>query len=726
LKQLFYTPGGSLAVHDVPPPALTDSSVLVANGCSVISTGTERDVVRLGTDSLWRKALRRPQLVRQFIDKTRREGLGAALGKVQEKAAELKPLGYSCAGRVLSVGRAVADLAPGQRVACAGAGYAHHAQIVAVPRNLVAPIPPGVDFEAAAFTTLGAIAMQGLRRAGLTFGETVVVLGLGLLGLLAVQIARAAGYRVIGLDIDDERVALARQLGADAAFNSATDDVLAQVKALTDGLGADGVVIYAATPSSEPANLAFDLCRQRGRVVAVGAFGMELDRERMYRKELDFVMSTSYGPGRYDLLYEEQGVDYPIGHVRWTENRNMQAFLALLASGQVDVRPLVSAHFPIERAPEAYALLQSDARPLALLLTYEPSNVQRPTSNVQQPATSIQYPVPNDQTIGVAVIGAGGFVRGMHLPALQSQPADYRIAAIVTAHGETATTVAKQYSAPLATTDHREALAAEGVHLALIGTRHHLHAPLVLDALAAGKAVFCEKPLCLTREELDEIRTAVAETDLPVWVGFNRRYSPLAVALKQALDNLRCPALIAYRVNAGSLPADHWTQDPAVGGGRLVGEGCHFFDFFHFLLDRPDGPVTPVEVSAAVVPKGGGVVARDNFVVTVRFDDGSVASLTYTALGHTDLSKERVEVHAAGASLVLDDFVTLTGYGVTPSGASRGNMIRLKRQDKGITQQWREIARALHGEPSRVISFDAVWRAMELTFCAEDTLRGEK
>ena len=726
MKQLFYTPGGSLAVHDVPPPALTDGSVLVANGCSVISTGTERDVVRLGTDSLWRKALRRPQLVRQFIDKTRREGLGAALGKVQEKTAELKPLGYSCAGRVLSVGRAVADLSPGQRVACAGAGYAHHAQIVAVPRNLVAPIPPGVDFEAAAFTTLGAIAMQGLRRAGLTFGETVVVLGLGLLGLLAVQIARAAGYRVIGLDIDDERVALARQLGADAAFNSATDDVLAQVKALTDGLGADGVVIYAATPSSEPVNLAFDLCRQRGRVVAVGAFGMELDRERMYRKELDFVMSTSYGPGRYDSLYEEQGVDYPIGHVRWTENRNMQAFLALLASGQVDVRPLVSAHFPIERAPEAYALLQSDACPLALLLTYEPSNVQRPTSNVQQPATSIQYPVPNDQTIGVAVIGAGGFVRRMHLPVFKAQSADYRIAAIVTAHGETATTVAKQYSAPLATTDHREALAVEGVHLALIGTRHHLHAPLVLDALAAGKAIFCEKPLCLTREELDEIRTAVAETDLPVWVGFNRRYSPLAVALKQALDNLRCPALITYRVNAGSLPAGHWTQDPTVGGGRLVGEGCHFFDFFHFLLDRPDGPVTPVKVSAAVVPKGGGVVARDNFVVTVRFDDGSVASLTYTALGHPDLPKERVEVHAAGASLVLDDFVTLTGYGVTLSGASRGNMVRLKRQDKGITQQWREIARALHGEPSRAISFDAVWRAMELTFCAEDTLRGEK
>jgi len=726
LRQLFYTPGGSLAVRDVPPPALTDGSILVANACSVISTGTERDAVRLGTESVWRKALRRPQLVRQFIDKTRREGLAAALGKVQEKTAELKPLGYSCAGHVLSVGRTVADLSPGQRVACAGTGYAHHAEIVAVPRNLVAPIHPGVDFEAAAFTTLGAIAMQGLRRAELTFGETVVVLGLGMLGLLAVQIGRAAGYRVIGLDIDAERVALARQLGAEAAFNSATEDVLAQVEALTNGRGTDAVVIYAATPSSEPVNLAFDLCRQRGRVVAVGAFGMELDRERMYRKELDFVMSTSYGPGRYDSLYEEQGVDYPIGHARWTENRNMQAFLALLASGQVDVQSLISGRFPIERATEAYALLESDPRPLALLLTYEPSNVQRPASSVQCPASSIQYPVSGDQPIGMAVIGAGNFVRSVHLPALQAQPNDYRIAAIVTAHGETAATVAQRYGVPLATTDHREALAAEGIHLALIGTRHHLHAPLVLDALAAGRAVFCEKPLCLTREELEEIRIAVAETGLPVWVGFNRRYSPLAVALKQALDGLRRPALITYRVNAGFLSADHWTQDPTVGGGRLVGEGCHFFDFFHFLLDRPDTPVTPVEVSGAVIPPGGTAVARDNLVVSARFDDGSVASLIYTALGHPDLPKERIEVHAAGHSLVLDDFVTLTGRGVTLPRASKGNTIRLKQQDKGIARQWREIARALRGEPNQAIPFDAVCRAMELTFRAENGLRGEK
>jgi len=768
LKQLFYTPGGSLIVQEVSPPALAHGSVLVANACSVISTGTERDAVRLGTESLWRKALRRPQLVRQFVDKARREGLAAAVGKVREKTAEFKPLGYACAGRILAVGRGVADLAPEQNVACAGAAYAQHAEIVAVPRNLVAPVPDGVALEAAAFTTLGAIAMQGLRRAELAFGETVVVLGLGMLGLLAVQIGRAAGYRVIGLDIDDQRVALARQLGAEAAFNSAAGDaVVREIIALTGGFGADAVVIYAATPSSEPVNLAFDLCRQRGRVVAVGAFGMALDRERMYRKELDLVMSTSYGPGRYDPRYEEDGIDYPIGHARWTENRNMQAFLALLASGQVDVQPLISGRFPIERALDAYAMLEgaripTRARPLALLLTYEPTS-QAPTLGGPQPApppappllqgrggpvaalggpqstkpaTSIRHPILSDQPINVAVIGAGGFVRSTHMPALQAQSTDYRIAAVVTAHGETAAAVAQQYDARLATTDYREVLADPDIHLALVGTRHHLHAPMVLDALAAGLPVFCEKPLCLTPAELEEIRAAVAETGLPVWVGFNRRYSPLVVALKQVLDGLRRPVLITYRVNAGFLPADHWTQDPAIGGGRLVGEGCHFFDCFHFLLDRPDAPVVPVEVTASAVPPGGGVVTRDNFVVTVRFDDGSVASLTYTALGHPDLPKERVEVHAAGVSLVLDDFIALTGYGVPVSShISRErnrvfsekpgfSSVRLKRQDKGIARQWQEIAHALRREPSQAIPFDATCRAMALTFRAEAALRG--
>jgi predicted dehydrogenase/threonine dehydrogenase-like Zn-dependent dehydrogenase len=619
----------------------------------------------------------------------------------------------------------VGDLVPGQDVACAGAGYAHHAEVVAVPRNLVAPLPAGVELEQAAFATLGAIAMQGLRRAEVQFGETVVVLGLGLLGLLAVQIARAAGYGVIGLDIDERRVALARELGADEAFDSSLEDMPAHVLALTNGMGADAVVIFAATSSSDPVNLAFDLCRQRGRVVAVGAFGMELDRERMYRKELDFVMSTSYGPGRYDPLYEVEGVDYPVGQVRWTENRNMQAFLRLLAAGQVDVGPLISARYPIERAIEAYAMLESDARPLALLLEYPPVVESLFTSRSPPAQGSASWqPLPADQRIGVAVIGAGSFARGAHLPALRAQSDDYHIAAVVTAHGDTAAAAAQQYGHPIITTDHREVLGLPGVHLALIGTRHHLHAPMVLDALAAGLPVFCEKPLCLTWEELEEISAAVAASCLPVWVGFNRRYSPLAAKLKRTLDGLPRPALITYHVNAGPLAADHWLRDAAIGGGRPVGEGCHFLDFFHYLLDRPGAPATPVRISAQTMPAGEGSMAGDNWMAAVRFDDGSLATLIYSALGHADVPKERVEVHAAGASLVLDDFCSLVGHGVTVVDGGRGNKVRLSRQDKGLSGQWKEIARAMRGQPSQAIAFDAVRRSMALTFHVEEALRG--
>ena len=724
MRQLFYTPGGSLAVREVPPPSLNDQSVLVANVRSVISSGTEREAVEKGTESLVRKAMRRPELLRQFADKARREGVAPAVGAVRGRMAQLTPLGYACAGHVLAVGSHVTGLVPGQAVACAGAEYAHHAEIVAVPRNLVAAIPEGVDLEAAAFATLGAIAMQGLRRADLSFSETVVVLGLGLLGLLAVQIASAAGYRVIGVDVDDARVELARQLGAFLAINSQTEDAVAATFAATSGLGADAAVIYAATPSSDPMNLAFDLCQQHGRVVAVGSFGMNIDRERMYRKELDFVMSTSYGPGRYDALYEEGGVDYPIGYVRWTENRNMQAFLDLLEGGRVDVRPLVSGRYPIESAPEAYARLQDGRKPLALVLTYEEAHLSQ-EETARQPAAIGRRPVPTDRPIGVAVLGAGSFVRSVHLPVLKGLPDDYCIGAIVSAHGQKASVVAEQYGASLATTDLLEVLGQPSIDLALIGTRHDLHAQMVLESLAAGLPVFCEKPLCLTPAELDLITAAQSETGLPVWVGFNRRYSQLAVAVRDALRGVRRPVAMSFRVNAGPLAAGHWLQDPRIGGGRLIGEGCHFFDLMLFLLDEEGHPATPVIVQAISAPSDGVFGARDNVGVTVRFDDGSLASVLYTAAGNAALGKERIEVHGGGASFVIEDFVTLSNYGAPLPGQPRDGTVRLKKPDKGIARQWVEIGKAMRGEPSEAISYNAVQRAMTLTFRADAALRGE-
>jgi len=716
-------------VEEVPPPHCPPKCILVANAYSVISTGTERSAVRAGTETLVQKALRRPDLVRRVVQKIRTDGVRATLDLIRDRYDEPRPSGYSSAGTVVSVGNQILDISPGQKVACAGAGYANHAEVIAVPRNLAVPIPAGLDLEAASFSTLGAIAIQGLRRSNCQFGETCVILGLGLLGLLAVQIGRAAGYRIIGLDIDDRRIALAEELGADAAFNSSKVDVRARILSLTQGLGADAVVIYAASPTSDPVNLAFDLCRQKGRVVGVGAFGMALDRDRMYRKELDFVMSTSYGPGRYDPHYEEESVDYPVGYVRWTENRNMQAFLHLLETGQVTVEPLISGRYPIEQATEAYGQLQGTARPLAMLITY-PDATRSAKASTALPAAdrspAKRYPLAPGQSIGVGIVGAGGFVKGVHLPTLHAQSSKYHISAVATAHGERATTLARKYGADLATTDSGQVMISPDVDLVLIGTRHNLHAHLVLKALASGKAVFSEKPLCLNPEELEEIRDAVNESGLPVWVGFNRRYSPLARALKKTVDALPRPCLISYHVNAGFLPADHWTQDPAVGGGRLVGECCHFFDFFYFLLDRPGTPATPTRVSASMIPPNGdNVVARDNLIVTVQFDEGSIASLTYTALGHSDLPKERVEIHGAGASVVLDNYVSLEGYGIEIPEATKGNRIQLAQPNKGITEQWQQIANAMHGEQDHAIPFEETYRAMALTFQAEAALRGD-
>jgi len=726
MQQVFLK-NGQIAVEDVPAPTPGEKEVLVANAFSLISSGTEGAAVKSGAGGLLQKALHRPDLVAKVWQKVREEGIRRTWERVREKAGQPQPLGYSTAGYVLATGRLVTDIAPGEPVACAGAQCAHHAEIVAVPRNLVAKVPAGVDLQGAAFATLGAIALQGLRRAEPQLGETVVILGLGLLGLLAVQLARAGGCRVVGIDVDRERVELAARLGAELALHAPTCDAVREVLAFTNGFGADAVVIYAATPSSDPVNLAFDLCRQRGRVVGVGAFGLDLDRERMYRKELDFRMSTSYGPGRYDPVYEEEGVDYPVGYVRWTENRNLQEFLRLLSCGRMQVKPLITATFPVERAPEAYGLLQGDKKPLGVLLAYPAREGTLPDRDGIRAAARVNLrprPAPAAGRLRVAVVGAGSFTREVHLPNLAALRDLYQIRAVVTAHGENAKSLAEKYGAVYAATDYRQVLADPEVDLVLIGTRHNLHYPMVMEALAAGKPVFVEKPLCLSREELEEIKRKIEETGLPVFVGFNRRHSPLARKLKEELARLPPPYLIHYRVNAGFLPADHWTQDPAVGGGRLIGEGCHFFDFFNFLVERE-----AVAVTARALPVDGGqVVAQDNFTATVAFADGSQATLLYTALGHTEMEKERVEVFAGGKSFVLEDYRRLTLYGAPHTGGwkrVRGQtyILELLAQDKGWREELRALAAALRDAADAQGLTVSPLQAMAVTLAAAERLK---
>ncbi len=717
MKQVFLK-AGKIVVDEVSPPVLDENGILVANAFSLISSGTERGMVKSGRESLLKKAIEKPDLVKKVLLKIRQEGISRTFAKVKGMVQEPKPMGYSTSGIVIETGKNITDINVGDRVACGGAQSAHHSEIDLVPRNLAVKVPENVDMSEAAFATIGAIAMQGIRRAERSFGETIVIIGLGLLGNLGAQISNSQGYKVIGFDLEKKRVDLAKNLGIES-YTLKEVDPLKKVLERTDGFSADAVILYVATDSSQPVNLAFDMCRQKGKVVLVGVCGLQLDREKMYKKELDFSISTSYGPGRYDRIYEEESIDYPIGYVRWTENRNMEEFVNMISQGKIRIKELISATFPIEEATNAYSFLESEEKPLAVLLKYEFEKY------IKKPLRERKILLPFQEKkiegkIGVGIIGAGSFVQSVHLPNLKNLSKYYHLRAVVTQHGERAKFLSQQYRIDYATTDYKELLQDPEIDLAFIGTRHNLHYPMVIEALKSGKAVFVEKPLCLTPKELENIKEEVAKRKIPVIVGFNRRYAPFMVAIKQMLESLSRPYFIQYRVNAGFIPGDSWIQDPAIGGGRIVGEACHFFDLFNFLIGR-DIKVKDIYVNSIPVDSKN-VIAQDNFSVSIRYSDGSLAVLTYTSLGDEKLPKERMEVFASGKVFILNDHISLEAYGVSPEelkvpqGKIKGNRIILSLQDKGLKQELIELAKFLKGEDSRIITFDEVTSAMEITF----------
>jgi len=707
---------GAVTVVNVPPPAYSDNEVLVANAYSAISVGTELSRV-MGSRgySLW-NVLKDPSLIRKASNYVRKRGIKKGLSVAKEFREASSALGYSTAGIVIAVGKNITDIGVGDRVTCAG-GKASHAEIVSVPRNLVAKIPEGVPFEEAAFTTLGAIAMHGIRRANVQFGERVVIFGVGLIGQLAVQIAKAAGCKVIAIDKNSKRVDLAVKMGADLGLVVRKHDLETEVLRYTSGIRADGVVIYAATLSSEPVNQAMRMVRKRGKVVVVGSVGMNLERGPFYEREADFLISRSYGPGRYDPLYEEKGIDYPIDYVRWTENRNMQAFLNLVKEKKVDVNPLVSVVFPIEEAEKAYDLLiRGKKRPLGILLKYDISKRFSETGKVVLPERAVEIsPRVVKGKINVAVIGAGGFAKGVLLPLMSKIP-DYNLKAVVSATGINAKQTALKYGAEYCTTDYREALDDEEVDLVVITTPHNLHYPMIIDAAKARKAVYVEKPMCLREEELDEIVKVVSETKVPLVVGFNRRYAPLILKAKELLMRKHRPYVINYRVNAGFIPKTRWVQDPEVGGGRIIGECCHFFDLFNYLIESDVEHVTVETVPV----NNSTVVVNDNVAITMRWKDGSLAVLTYTSLGHADLPKERIEIFADGSSIVIDNFREMRLFGFKERG------VRLKREDKGHCQQLVELAIFLKGEKSNIVSFQECIKAMKITFKVWNMMRSSK
>jgi predicted dehydrogenase/threonine dehydrogenase-like Zn-dependent dehydrogenase len=646
--------------------------VLVANRYSLISAGTERTKIAMGEKNLLQKARARPDLVKKVIDRARVESVGAALGVARDRLAALVPIGYSSAGVVLEVGAGVDGLAPGDRVACGGGGWANHAEIVAVPRTLAVPVPEGVGLDAAAYATVGAVALHGVRQSGAAIGESVGVIGLGLVGQLAIRILRAAGCHAVGVDLDHAATELARRAGALALDRN--DPALEEtVRAATAGFGLDVVLLCAASASSDPLELAARLARDRGRIVVVGETRITVDRALMYEKELEVRMSRSYGPGRYDRDYEERGHDLPPGYVRWTEQRNMQAFLDLVGACRLSPDELTTHRFPVESAAEAYRELVSSnkgSRPFGVLLEYVEGTVESAPRRTR--AATVVRRAP-----GVALIGAGAFARATLIPALKAAGAS--LVAVASEGGLTAADVASRFGFARAAGSAEEIFDDPTIGAVVIATPHASHASLASAALRAGKSVFVEKPLALSLAQLYEIEEALGDGAL-LMVGFNRRFAPLVERLKSELgdpDDL----VIAVRVNAGPLASDHWLHDPAVGGGRLLGEACHFVDLIATIAGSP-----AVSAHAVAVPQHGrSIECSDSFAVHLRFA-GAVASLAYSGGGDTRLPKERLELFGGGLAAVLDDFRALEIY----RGGKRSSL--KSARDKGHRA---EIARFL-------------------------------
>jgi predicted dehydrogenase/threonine dehydrogenase-like Zn-dependent dehydrogenase len=686
MKQVIVS-GGAARLEEVPAPLVEPGTLLVRLDHSCISVGTEMAGLAASAMPLWKRALAQPQNVRKVVDMALSEGLARARSVVRERLSMESPAGYSGAGTVLEVGAGVDEPRPGDRIACAGAQCAYHAEIVRIPRNLAVPVPDGLGLAEASTVALGAIALQGVRRAAPTLGETFVVLGLGFLGQLTAQLLRANGCRVIGVDPDRGRIALATSLGMSAGIHPDDVDQVEHVARLTGGAGADGVIITASGPSDEIVSTAFRMCRRKARVVLVGDVGLDLARSDIYAKELDFLVSTSYGPGRYDSRYEEGGLDYPLPYVRWTENRNMAEYLRLAAEGAVKVTPLIGAVHPVTEVEAAYRSLQAEgAKPLVVLLSYP----AQPSAPSRRLAAAPRLAPARAGALRVALIGAGSHARGVHLPHLQALAADYRLRAVVSRSGHNAASTAKRYGADYSSTDYREVLGDRDIDAVIIATRHDTHASLALEALRAGKHVLVEKPLALEEAELAAIEDYYAEGAAAkplLLTGFNRRYSPCAERIAAIVRQRSNPMIVSYRMNAGHVPPEHWVHS-AEGGGRNRGEACHAYDFFTFLTGAR---VRSVHASA-LRPRTAHYSSSDNFVATLAFDDGSVATLTYTALGSTAFPKETMELYVDGQVVSLDDYrsVTVTG--------SRQPPYSTRTPDKGQKAELVAFARAARGE----------------------------
>jgi polar amino acid transport system substrate-binding protein len=719
---------GEVKVYDVPAPALRPGGVLVRTACSLVSAGTERAKVELAKRSLIGKAKARPEQVRQVWRALRDQGFQDTYRRVTNRLSALEPLGYSCSGIVSEAASDVRGLTAGDFVACAGGGYANHAEVNFIPMNLCARIPTGragapeALLEGAAFATVASIAMQGVRRADLEVGEVAVVIGLGLIGLITVQILKASGCTVVGIDPDENRRRIALTTGCHAVARS-SKELQSLVLQRSDGFGADAVLVTAASSGSGPVENAARVARDRARVVIVGAVGLDLPRQPFYEKELDLRLSRSYGPGRYDPEYEEHGHDYPIGYVRWTEKRNMQSFLRLLADGAIDVRPLITHRFPIAEAERAYELITRNEEPyLGVVIDYGRAEMERgpepPRPQLVELAPAVEagarpMTASPRNVVRIAVIGAGSFAQNVLLPAIKSD-SRVELRTVVTTSGLGATSVAKRFGFANAASDPAAVFDDPEVDAVVIATRHDSHASLAAEALRRGKAVFVEKPLAIDRAGLDDVAAARAEGTSDVMVGFNRRFAPATIAAKQWIGGVAEPKVLICRVNAGLVPHTHWIHDPDVGGGRIIGEGCHFLDLLGFLAGS-----APVEVETTAMPDCGRY-NRDNVVVRIRYADGSIATMTYLANGAPGVSKEHIEIFAGGRVAIIDDFRCLT---LASSEHAKRVGGRFTKQDKGHKAEMASFLAAIRRGTPSPIPFHELVTTTRLTLRAMESLQ---
>ncbi len=703
---------GNILIEEVPVPALKTDGVLVQNVYSLISAGTERTTVDTGKSSLIGKAKKRPDLVKQILDNVKSEGLLNTYKKVKTRLSELKPLGYSSAGVVIEGN--CEEFKKGDRVACGGGGYATHSEIIFVPKNLAVRIPETVSFEEAAFSTLGAIAMQGVRQANVNVGENVVVIGLGLVGLLSVQILKVSGCNVFGMDIDKEKLKIAKKLGCSQVAISSSK-VFKTVESFTKGIGVDSAIITASTRSNEPMELAIEVTRDRGKIIVLGNVKMDISWSKAYEKEIDVRMSRSYGPGRYDSSYEEKGIDYPVGYVRWTEKRNMESFLELVSNGKIQLKSLITHKFDIEDSVKAYDLILGKAKEpyIGILIRYPTGKVsQRAKFYIDENNNKIKKIEGN--VISLGFIGCGHFAQAHLLPYLRNRK-DINLKGVCTTTGVSAMSAGKKFGFEYYTTSADDILGDKDIDAVFIATRHNSHSYYVQKVLGAEKHCYVEKPLAINEKELNAIKDIYNKhSEFVLQVGFNRRYSKSALKIKEFFQGVSEPFIINYRVNAGFIPKDSWYQQPDQGG-RIIGEGCHFFDFMQFITDS-----WPANLYAeSITSQNKAMTENDDVIITVKFRDGSVGVLTYVASGDNALQKELCEIYSSGKVAVLNDYKKVYFY-------KNGKKKAINAQGKGYKEELENFLRAIKGNVILPLRFESVYYTTITTIKSLESLRIRK